>query len=1035
VQFMVLGPLRVAAGDTDAPCVVSAARLRALLAVLLWRANQPVPADELAELVWDGEPPAGAPEATRALVMRVRRQLDPQAAARIVTRAPGYMIDLSDGELDASRFETLTQQAGAAVRAGRWTQAARTAAEALGLWRGTPLADVPSQTLRDQWVPHLERLRMQALEWHIEGDLHDGRHEQLIPELQDLTARHPLREHVHGQLMLALYRCGRQAEALAAYQHARDVLVGELGVEPGPGLRELHQRILSADPTLAVTESAQPAAAEPQRVKPRELPSAVPGFTGRSSELEALTRLLDQPGERAPGAVVISAIGGTAGVGKTALAVHWAHHAARRFPDGQLYVNLRGYDPGQPVAATDALAGFLRSLGVPGPDIPPEADQRAARYRSFLAGRRILVVLDNAGSADQVRPLLPGSPACTVLVTSRDALAGLVARDGATRLELDVLQLEEAVALLRTLIGARVDAEPEAAAELAGQCCRLPLALRVAAELAVTRPAASLAGLAAELADLRTRLDLLQAGGDPGTQVRTVFSWSYRSLDPDAARTFRLLALHPGPDVDPYAAAALTCTTVPQARRALDVLARAHLLSLASPGRYGTHDLLRGYARELSSSVDTGDELRAALTRLFDYYLYTAAAAMDTLFPTEHHRRPRVPPPTTPVPSLADPVVAREWLDGERAALVAAVGHTAAHGWPGHTTRLADTLYTYFGNGGHMSEALTISSHALGAARCTRDHVAEATALNMIGTVNWDQSRFQQAADHYEQALTLYRAAGERAGEAVVLGNLGLVESELGDCEKGARHQQAAVVIYRDIGDRLGEATALGDLGLSWRKQGRYQEAVDYYGQSLALFREIGDRQGEGYTLGRLGVVDLRLGRYQDAAANLQQALVHFHEIGLIAGESETHLRLGEVYLELGRYEEAAGNFDRSMDSFREIGNPGMEAEALNGLGEVAFRTGDAATARAHHATALRLASEVDSPRVQARAHSGLAHAYQADGDSPQARHHWQEALTRYTAIGAPEADEIRALLATVSDGDDGKPAQEDRSATSPSAE
>jgi DNA-binding SARP family transcriptional activator len=987
--------------------------------VLLWRANQPVPADELAELVWDGAPPAGAPEATRALVTRVRRQLDPQAAARIVTRAPGYMIDVSGAELDASRFETLTQEAGAAVRACRWAQAARTAAEALGLWRGTPLADVPSQTLRDQWVPHLEQLRMQALEWHVEGGLHDGRHEQLIPELQDLTARHPLRERVHGQLMLALYRCGRQAEALAAYQRVRNVLIGELGVEPGPDLRELHQRILSADPGLAVAGSGRSAAAEPQRVKPRELPSAVPDFTGRSSELEALTRLLDQSGERAPGAVVISAIGGTAGVGKTALAVHWGHYAARRFPDGQLYVNLRGYDPGQPVPATDALAGFLRSLGVPGPDIPPEADQRAARYRSLLAGRRMLIVLDNAGSADQVRPLIPGNPACTVLVTSRDALAGLIARDGATRLDLDVLQLEEAVALLRALIGARVDAEPEAAAELAGQCCRLPLALRVAAELAVTRPAASLAGLAAELADLGTRLDLLQAGGDPGTQVRAVFSWSYRSLDTDAARTFRLLGLHPGHDIEPYTAAALTSTTVPQARRALDVLARAHLLSVTSPGRYGTHDLLRGYARELTGSTETGDEQRAALTRLFDYYLYTAAAAMDTLFPTEQHRRPRIPRPATPVPSLADPAAAREWLDGESADLVTAVGHTAVRGWPDHTTRLAGTLFSYLINGGQLPEAHTISGHALGAARRTRDRVAEATALNMIGSVDWDQSRFQQAADHYGQALTLYREAGDRAGEAVTLSNMGLAEVELGHCEKGASHQQAAVALYRDTGDRLGEATALGDLGLAWRKQGRYQEAVDYYRQSLDLFREIGDRQGEACAQGRLGVVDLRLGRYQDAAGHLQQASVLFHEIGHMAGESETHLHLGEVYLELGRYDQAAGSFDRSLDSFREIGNPGLEAEALNGLGEVALQTGDAAKASSHHASALRLASEVGSPRVQARAHNGLAHAYQAEGDLPQARHHWQEALTIYIAVGAPEADEIRALLPMAGDGDD----------------
>ena len=335
---------------------------------------------------------------------------------------------------------------------------------------------------------------------------------------------------------------------------------------PGSRLGDSRQWMPDADPTCAGAGSARPGQGEPERIVPRELPPRVPGFTGRSAELKELARLLDRPGVQGPEPVVITAIGGTAGVGKTALAVHWAHQAADRFPDGQLYVNLRGYDPGQPVAAADALAGFLRALGVPGQDIPPGRDERAARYRSLLAGRRVLVVLDNAGSAEQVRPLLPGAPACAVLVTSRDALAGLVAGDGAARLDLDVLPPEEAMALLRSLIGARVDAEPAAAAELAGQCCRLPLALRVAAELIASRPAMPLARLAGELADLSTRLDLLETGGDPRTGVRTVLSWSYHHLDPCAARAFRLLGLHPGPDFELYAAAALSGAALLQAR-------------------------------------------------------------------------------------------------------------------------------------------------------------------------------------------------------------------------------------------------------------------------------------------------------------------------------------------------------------------------------------------------------------------------------------------------------------------------------------
>jgi tetratricopeptide (TPR) repeat protein/transcriptional regulator with XRE-family HTH domain len=742
---------------------------------------------------------------------------------------------------------------------------------------------------------------------------------------------------------------------------------------------------------------------------PRQLPAAVNCFAGRAEELAALDALLEETQSGARRTVlVISAIGGTAGVGKTALAVQWAHRAADRFPDGQLYVNLRGYDPGPPLAAGDALAGFLRALGVSGPDIPPEADERAARYRSLLAGKQVLVVLDNAGSADQVRPLLPGTGTCTVLVTSRDAMAGLAARDGATRLDLDPLPLQDAVALLRRLIGPRADADPEAAAELAGQCCRLPLALRVAAELAASRPALPLAALTAELADLRTRLDLLETGADPSAQVRTVFSWSCRHLDAQHARTFRLLGLHPGPHFDPYAAAALTGTPVVQARRALDTLSRAHLVSPACPGRYGMHDLLRGYASELAAAEDGR---HAALTRLFDYYLHTAAAAMDTLFPAESHRRPRIPAPATPVPALADPAAARQWLDGERATLAAVAAHTAAHGWPGHATRLAATVSTYLRNGGHIPEALTIFGHALSAARRTGDRIAEAATLNDIGLAHRQLSRFHQAGDQLRQALTLFRQAGDLGGQARVLTNIGLVDTELDRYQQAARRYQQALALHQDTGDRFGQARTLGLLGLARQRQGYYQEAAGYHQQSLDLFRAIDDRDGQGWALARLGGIDLRLNRYQPAAGHFTQALSLFREMDEAAGQAEVLSLLGDAQLGLGRHQQATRSYEQALAISRKIADPILEADALNGLGSILCQAGDAATARAHHATALQLASQASSPRGQARAHACLARAWQASGDTHQARHHWQQALTRYTAIGTPEADQIRAEM------------------------
>jgi DNA-binding SARP family transcriptional activator len=1030
--FAILGPLLVHDGDTFVD--VPKGRQRVLLAALLLHAGKPVSADALADVVWDRSPPPGAEVTLRSHVLRLRRVLGPRAGARLVTCSPGYLLQAADDEVDVLCFRCLCRDGGGAALAGAWGRAHVLLAEALELWRGAPLDGIPSESLRQDQTQDLEMLRLQAEEWRMDAALRLGGHAELVPGLCSLTAQHPLRERFHGQLMLALYRCGRLAEAMATYQHAREILIEELGAEPGPELQELHQQILTADPALTATGPVPPPAAEPARIAPRELPPAVPGFTGRSAELRALTRLLDRRGAQGAEAIVISAIGGTAGVGKTALAVHWAHQSAGRFPDGQLYVNLRGYDPSQPMSPADALAGFLRALGVAGQDIPPEEDERAARYRSLLAGKQVLIVLDNAGSADQVRPLLPGTPACAVVVTSRDALAGLVARDGAARLDLDLLPPQEAVALLRTLIGARAEAEPDAAAELADQCCRLPLALRVAAELAATRPADPLAALTGELADLRTRLNLLDAGKDPRTQVRAVFSWSCQQLSTEAARAFRLVALHPGPDLEPYAAAALTGTTVPQARQMLEVLARAHLISPAAPGRYAMHDLLRAYARELSATVDGAREQQAALTRLFDHYLHTAAAAMDILFPAERHRRPRIPRPATPVPPLPDPAAARQWLDRERAVLVAASGHAAAHGWPGHATRLTPTVYRYLLNGGHLPEALTVFGHALSAARRTGDRAAEATALNYIGIVNMLQGRIEQSADHYRQALALSRAVGDQAGEARTLLNMSLAEKELGRYAQAARHQQQTLAIFRDTGDHLGEARALSSLGMVRERQGRHQEAASHHQQALNLFRRIGAGEDKAWALARLGVVDLRLGRYHQAAGYLQQALALAHETGHKVDEADILLRLGDVHLGLGRHEQAARNFEQALAMYREIGAHALEAEALNGLGTVLLQTSQAAKAREHHAAALRLASEAGAPLEQARAHSGLARACQTDGDPAQARRHWQQALTRYETIGAPEAYDIRTQLAKAGNDDDNDRKQTEEDGGTPAA-
>ena len=563
--------------------------------------------------------------------------------------------------------------------------------------------------------------------------------------------------------------------------HPRTIrLLGEALGLPANACDELIAACRAGSRSGPVATSLEPAqlAGTAGFVVPRELPGQPRHFVGREDELAALSALADQVPDRAPGPVVISAIGGTAGVGKTALALQWAHQMAGRFPDGQLYVNLRGYGPGEPMTAGDALTGFLRALGVPGTDIPAETERRAARYRGLLSGRRVLIILDNACEAGQVRPLLPAAPGCVTLVTSRNTLAGLVARDGAQRVDLDLLPMADAVGLLRALIGGRVDAAPGAAAQLAARCSRLPLALRVAAEIATMYPASSLADLASELEDQHP-LDVLDAGKDEDTAVRAVFAWSYRHLDAGTARAFRLAGLHRGPDLDRYAAAALLGTTAARAGRLLDVLARGYLIQPTRAGRYAMHDLLRCYARELAASYDGERQRHRALTRLFDYYLHSAATAMAVLRPPERTPLDAVPlaeaqAAITPGP-IGSPAEALTWLDAERACLLSAVEYMTENGWPGHAIRMANVLLWYLDGRGHYPEAVILHGHARRAARKIADRAAEARALIGLGVVAIRQGRYQDATEHYQEALALSGQADDTSGVARAGCGLGIV--------------------------------------------------------------------------------------------------------------------------------------------------------------------------------------------------------------------------------------------------------------------
>jgi tetratricopeptide (TPR) repeat protein len=675
-------------------------------------------------------------------------------------------------------------------------------------------------------------------------------------------------------------------------------------------------------------------------------------------------------------------------------------------------VNLRGYDPERVMPAADALAGFLRALGVPGQDVPPEADERAALYRSLLAGRRMLVVLDNARSAEQVRPLLPSTPTCAVVVTSRDALAGLVARDGAIRLGLDLLPLDDAVRLMRVLIGQRVDAVPAAARALAERCSRLPLALRVAAEWAAARPGVPLAALAEELASQR-RLDLLEAGGDPRTGVRAVFSWSYRHLDPVAARGFRLVSSHPGLDLDLYAAAAVAGVTLEEARHAVDLLVRAHLIQPAGPDRYGLHDLLRGYARELSAAADAAAERRSALTRLFSHYLYAAAMAMDTLYPGERHRRPRIAAPASAVPPLAEVAAARTWLEAERANLIAVVAYAADYGWPGHAIQLAATVFRYLDLAGHYPEAVSITAHGRRAAKDSGDLAAEARALSDLAVIHLRQSRFQAAETNLRQALGLYRQTGDPTGQARVLGNLGIASFQQGRYTEASDRNEQALAQYRQAGDLFGEARMLNNLGLLDLRMGRYDRAGDRLRQAGALGEQTGNWAVTSQSLLNLALVEVRKGRYEQAGAHLREAQAVNGDTSAAAMTTGGLVCLGLIDLGQRAHAQAASRFRQALKLSREAGDRCGEAEALHGLGEVFLATGQADHAIARYRAALDVASAIHDKYEQARALSGLADSHHAAGEPRQAHREWRHALALFSSLGTPEADDISGRLAT----------------------
>ncbi|MBE1488377.1 AfsR/SARP family transcriptional regulator [Plantactinospora soyae] len=1021
VRVEILGSVRAWRGERL--IAFSSPGQRTVLGLLALAAGRPMTRAEIIDTLWDdSRSPPTATNIIQTHVKNLRRLLEPgrptHTRSAVLPRiGDGYAMAVPAQNLDLLLFRQLAGTAAEAQRRGDPSSAARLWQRALALWRGAPLVDVPLLARHPKVIALLEERRA-AVTRYGEVMIAIGRAADVLPALEEAAGQSPLDETAQGLLIRAYHAMGRRDRAVSAFREVRRRLVEELGVEPGPELTGAYRAALRTrdQGTPAPAQPAGRPQAEPVRKSgPAQLPADVSGFIGRSAEVSMLDRLLLRPpeeGSAEPSAVPTVVLSGTAGVGKTALALRWGHRARHRFPDGQLYVNLRGYDIAQPMPPREALAGFVRALGVPGSEVPFDLDECAARYRSQLDGRRMLIVLDNAASVEQVRPLLPGSASCAVLVTSRDTLAGLVARDGADRIGLDLLSTADSVELLWRTLGERVARESEAAAALAGRCARLPLALRVAAELILTRPSAPLAVLVRELADEQGRLHLLDAGGDPRTGVRAVLSWSYRQLAPATARAFRMLGLHPGPDIDRYAAAAFLGTEPEPARQLLDTLARAHLVQPEGDQRYAFHDLLRAYAAERSAADESPAEADAALDRLFDYELFAVAAAMDMLYPAERHRRPQVGTPSvTPAP-ITDPQAAREWLDAERATLVATAVRAAERGRPSHAIRMTLTMLRYLESGGYFAEAERMHEHALDAARNTGDRITEAHLLTGLAVMCAQQGRYAPAIERLRRAVLLCREYGDSAGEARALGNLGHVHQRQGRYAEAAVALRDALLLCRRVGDRAGETRAAGNLGHVLLRQGGYREAAVHLRSSAILCQRIGDTTGEAYALASLGELHVRVGRLPRAASRYQRSLALFEAVGDRAGEAHALDGLGRVRLRQDDHAAALIAIEQALTLLRRVGERAGEASSTNSLGELLYRLGQPVRARSEHSTALTLASEIGDPYEQARAHAGLARAYRATGDLEGAATHCNSANALYLMLGVPEATECREELA-----------------------
>ena len=956
LRFSVLGPVRAWRGGEALPS--GSPQQRALLAALLLRDGRTATASELIDAIWGEDPPSQALAAVRTYASRLRKILTANA---LVSESGGYAVRIRRDSLDLAVAQELATEAEKARAAGDRCQARVLINKSLGLWDGEPLANVPGPYAENQRA-RLEEWRLQLLETRLDLDLEVGCHAEAVSELTALTAAHPLRERLRELLMLALYRSGRQAEALAVYADTRRLLADELGVDPRPELAKLQQRILQADAELA-RPSEEPAPA-PQVSRPAQLPATVPDFTGRASFARELGDLL----ATAEGSVMaVSALAGIGGVGKTTLAVHVAHDSRPHFPDGQLYVDLQG--TGSRAAEPEAVLGaFLRALGTPDQAIPDSLDERAALYRSTLAGRRVLVLLDNARDAAQIRPLLPGTAGCAALVTSRVRMVDLA---GAHLVDLDVMSPEEALQLFTRIVGdERVSSEREAALDVVAACGFLPLAIRIAASRLAARRTWTVSVLAAKLADERRRLDELQAGD---LAVKATFELGYGQLEPAQARAFRLLGLAEGPDMSLAAAASVLALPLQETEDLLEALVDTSLVESAAPGRYRYHDLVRLYARACAERDEQPAETESALTRLLDFYLATAVRVfaierpgdrlVDHVGPTAHTGL-----------DFADRHQAQDWLYAEANCILASARQASG----GVRLRLAtDLLWAAqdLAESGANSKLYETAALAVrDAARASGDVRTEARARTSMTNVHLVAGRYEQADEEAERAAELARSAADPAPVYWSDNDRGIIAFNQGRYPEAEEHLRRAREGSREDGNRPGEASALCNLSRIHLSTGRVAQAIAMAEQGVEIYDGIGHTLRLANARYALGVALTEAGRHAEALEQLLEALERFETNRQRLWEGTTHFRIAQAHLSARRPARAAQHAEQAL--------------AIGCIG------GD---------------------RTRANVLITLGRALAALGQADRARACWLEALALHEQTGAAEAEEVRGLLSPLS--------------------